>query len=1203
MVHVKRVELSRFKSFGSTTTIPLLPGFTAVSGPNGSGKSNILDALLFALGLASSRGMRAERLPDLVNHDRAGTNGNGSGPREASVTVTFDLNDLDLDAEAASELEILTTEAGDKELTISRRLRIGKEGSYASTFSLNGKTCTQSELHDRLQRLRIYPEGYNVVLQGDVTRIITMNTRERREIVDELAGVAAFDRKIERAKLTLESVREREDRCRILEEELTRGRDRAATEAQKAEKYQAVKAQLQVARQAESLLSWQATIQRDIELQQQIAAGQAEARQLQASLVALGERAAAAATELEKFNQQVKALGEDEHLKLSSQLAERRAQRDRLNAESKDCQRRQAESQEREARSIAQIAAWQQELQQRERERATATAKLPALEAACSAASERVREDKAAADRVAAAAQTWVARQTHLSQQATALQEALGPLQAERAQLAERAAQLHLKAQEADARSAALSPEIGAKQTELAALETQVEVAQTQVRAIAQELAAVEEERSLQQTTLQRLQKELQDKQRQLDKLEAASQAQKEAQGTHATQVILQSGLGGVCGIVAQLGSVEPRYQLALETAAGGRLANIVVEDDRIAAAGIDLLKRDRAGRATFLPLNKIRAPRPPANLPRYLRGLVDTAAGLVSCEPRYEIVFAYVFGGTVVFTDLESARPHLGKFRIVTLEGDLLEASGAMTGGSRSQQRGSLRFGATAATDSAETQELSGRLVDLARLLALGEQRLGEQTAQAKRLAPKLERARQEQREQRWRIQQLEQDLQRLNREREELATQQQASSVERTELAGHLRALEADIPTREAHLQAIQQQLAELEGSQTHSQWQAAQAAIAASEAEERDTRQVLGGAEREIQALAAASQSLGEKIALQEQRQAEFARDRENLAAQQLDCQRQLAELETAVSATQAALEKLTESLGQTKQARDLAEAELGQAQERLQQARWRQERLNGAIEARQQERLELRDRRQAQESELPQFETIAFWATPPAEDTQPQDTRLAELQQQVRQLQKRLQALEPVNMLALEEYQQAQVRLDELNGKLATLEGERTELLLRIEGFKTHRLQAFQEAFDAVNENFQHIFATLSEGEGFLQLDDPEDPGNSGLNLVARPKGKPVRRLHSMSGGEKSLTALSFIFALQRYRPSPFYAFDEVDMFLDGANVERLARMITQQARQAQFIVVSLRRPMIESADRTIGVTQARGAYTQVLGITL
>ena len=217
--------------------------------------------------------------------------------------------------------------------------------------------------------------------------------------------------------------------------------------------------------------------------------------------------------------------------------------------------------------------------------------------------------------------------------------------------------------------------------------------------------------------------------------------------------------------------------------------------------------------------------------------------------------------------------------------------------------------------------------------------------------------------------------------------------------------------------------------------------------------------------------------------------------------------------------------------------------------------------------------------------------------------PDEADLESLQKELRVLSKRLQAMEPVNMLALEQYDHTQKRLEGLSEKLETLGRERTELLLRIESFTTLRQRAFKEAFNAVNENFKSIFATLSDGDGYLQLDHPEDPFRGGLNLVAHPKGKPVRRLVSMSGGEKSLTALSFIFALQRYRPSPFYAFDEVDMFLDGANVERLAKMIKQQAQQAQFMVVSLRRPMIESAERTIGVTQARGTNTQVLGIRL
>ncbi|HEY9650038.1 MAG TPA: AAA family ATPase, partial [Coleofasciculaceae cyanobacterium] len=201
MVHIKRVELTNFKSFGGTTSIPFLPGFTVVSGPNGSGKSNILDALLFCLGLASSKGMRAERLPDLVNHNKE-----RRGTVEASVTVTFDVSDISSQwSDDSSDSEITTdaeqpTDNGQsatkKEWSVTRRLRVTKQDTYTSNYYINGESCTLTELHEQLNKLRVYPEGYNVVLQGDVTSIISMNARERREIIDELAGVAAFDRKI-----------------------------------------------------------------------------------------------------------------------------------------------------------------------------------------------------------------------------------------------------------------------------------------------------------------------------------------------------------------------------------------------------------------------------------------------------------------------------------------------------------------------------------------------------------------------------------------------------------------------------------------------------------------------------------------------------------------------------------------------------------------------------------------------------------------------------------------------------------------------------------------------------------------------------------------------------------------------------------------------------------------------------------------------
>ena len=298
-----------------------------------------------------------------------------------------------------------------------------------------------------------------------------------------------------------------------------------------------------------------------------------------------------------------------------------------------------------------------------------------------------------------------------------------------------------------------------------------------------------------------------------------------------------------------------------------------------------------------------------------------------------------------------------------------------------------------------------------------------------------------------------------------------------------------------------------------------------------------------------------------------------------------------------------------MGEAKIQRDASETQLRERHLSQQQLEWQLQKLQETQQSRREELTAVKTQLETQQAELPDpLPEVPMLVNPSSSESNPiafdkLSDQLEQMQKEMRNLTKRLQAMEPVNMLALEEHNRTTTRLEELTQKLTTLEAERTELLLRIENFTTLRCRAFQEAFDAVNENFQAIFAELSDGDGYLQLDDSEDPFNGGLNLVAHPKGKPVQRLASMSGGEKSLTALSFIFALQRYRPSPFYAFDEVDMFLDGANVERLAKMIKQQAMQAQFIVVSLRRPMIESSERTIGVTQARGAYTQVLGLKL
>ena len=1223
-MHIKCVELSHFKSFGGTAEVPLLSGFTVISGPNGSGKSNILDALLFALGLASSKGMRADRLPDLVNQSHIGRRSTA----ETLVTVTFDISDVPpelllaeddaspppeglpggMAAGTASGAEATATDTADGEAPntqgnnvvplpttprdwrVTRRLRVTSQGTYTSNYYINGEPCTLTELHEQLQRFRIYPEGYNVVLQGDVTSIISMNARERREIIDELAGVAAFDRKINQACDKLEVVREREERFRIVEKELIAQRERLAQDRLKAEKYQRLKGELHLRSQWEAVRQWQHHQRQGETVRQQIQRETQSADTLETDIQTLNRTLELTRETLETLSAKVKALGEDEYLGLQSRLATQEAERRQLDRTAQALVTEQSGTAAALRQAQIDLQTQQQTLAGLAEEvKILTTGELVALRQAQTAAQQALAEKRNATSAIASASQAWVEEQTQRRRQIEALLTRLEPQRTEQVRLQERVSQLTQQIESLQGTLTTLVAEMAGP----SAVDADNSTEAAQIQQLAAAVAAAEQELQLQRDTHQRLLQEQRDKQRQLDRLDAQTQALQESQGTHATQLLLDSGLSGLHGLVAQLGRVDPRFQRALEIAAGGRLGHLVVESDRVASQAIELLKRQRAGRATFLPLNKIRPPRF-TPIPDWKRpdGLLDYAVELIDCDDRYRSVFAFVFGGTAVFETLAAARAHLGQLRMVTLEGDLLETSGAMTGGSVSQRRGQLHFGTVEAGDSEEAIALKQRLGELERVLARCEQHIAAASAAAKAAAQELMEARQQYREQQLQAEQQQRQFRQLQTQRAEAETRLARYQQELTTAQARLAELAQALPDQETDLQAQRAALAELEQSQTHSEWQQAQQAVQALEADLSERQAMVQAAERRLQDTQARCDRLTTDI---QRSQGDIANHQQRQRGQDTQTQTlqgQQAALTQQISETRQALAVLDQTLATEKAERDRVETQLREQQQQQQQLTWkRQKALESAEEHRQQLTI-LEAELATQVAELPD----------PLPEV-PDEIDLDAVRQQMRSLQRRIEALEPVNMLALEEYNRTQERLEELSHKLTTLEEERTELLLRIENFTTLRRTAFQEAFDAVNENFKAIFAQLSDGDGYLQLDDPQDPFNGGLNLVAHPKGKPVRRLASMSGGEKSLTALSFIFALQRYRPSPFYAFDEVDMFLDGANVERLSKMIKHQAQQAQFIVVSLRRPMIEAAQRTIGVTQARGAYTQVLGINL
>ena len=1178
-------------------SIPLDEGFTVVTGPNGSGKSNILDGVLFCLGLASSRGMRAERLPDLVNSSKL----KQGKAAETVVSVRFDLSDWQPD-EAEQGLEAPEEgpwiKPGQTEWTVTRRLRIAPGGTYASTYSADGVPCNLQQLQTQLRRLRVDPEGSNVVMQGDVTRIVSMSSRDRRGIIDELAGVALFDSRIEQTRSKLSDVQDREERCAIVQQELLVSRQKLERDCAKARTYQELRDRFQRGRLQEQVLGFE---QAESQFKQLQSRQEALKRQQESERqsVSEGRTALESSTKaLEALQAEVKALGEDQLLAVQSELAGLEASARELSRQAEKHQQGAEELQ----RQRMELGRQQADLKQQQSQLNSADdqASLEQAEANCRSAEAAVELSRRRLGEVAGRSGSWLEEQKQRSRQRQDLQAKLSPLQAEQQQLVERLRQeqerlgeLQEQLQQDAASSDGVSSSLTALEQEWQQLLDDLKAQQTRAQELAEALA-------LQQRTRQRLEQEQVSLEREIARMESRRETIQESRGTGALRLLLEAGLEGIHGPVAQLGDVEEAHRLALEVAAGARLGQVVVDDDRIAARRLLSRSIARAGRLTFLPLNKIRgsggAMRNGAAFERGGGavggdGLVGRAVELVRFEPVYGEVFRYVFGDTLVFRDLASARRELGRCRAVTLDGELLEKSGAMTGGSFQQRGNQLSFGA--ASDADEAEPLRRRLLEL-----------GETLLACKRKEAELGRALEELRPQLSRLEQRKAAL-----EAERTAAQRAHGPLQerRDQLTARIKQIETDLSGGQQRLQAIatelsplQQALQELEASEASAQasgdserWQGLQQELEAADAaltQARQERDNLLAARRERGLAAERVSSQLQALGGEEQRLAQAVNaliaERSQWKEQHQADQQKRSELE-------AKQQELQTRFGERRRARDEAEAQLAKQRQALQQQEWELQRLG-------EELLALAEEERSSGSRLEQLQRELPDPLPEIPD-EVRENGLEALQAELKSLQQRMEALEPVNMLALQELEELETRLADLQERLDVLCKEREELLLRIETVATLRQEAFMEAFNAVDGHFRDIFAGLSDGEGFLQLENPEAPLDGGLNLVAHPKGKAVRRLASMSGGEKSLTALSFLFALQRFRPSPFYALDEVDSFLDGVNVERLAALIAQQADAAQFLVVSHRRPMIGAATRTIGVTQARGAHTQVVGL--
>jgi chromosome segregation protein len=1162
-MRIKEIELDNFKSFGEKTVLPILDGFTTVSGPNGSGKSNVIDSLMFALGLTTTRNMRAEKLSDLLN--------NISGKKECSVRVTF------------------KDENTGVEIIIQRRIRV-KGDTYDSKYSLNDSPATLTQIHDKLANFNISPKGFNVVMQGDVASIISMSPVDRRKIIDEIAGVAEFDRKIEMSAKELAIVYERIESQEIILTELKSRLEQLRKDRDQAVKYAELKKQRadlerkflgirkkQVEKQYQDSLS----LINDLDLQKV---------SLRDENIEVNLKIQNNQEDLETLNQEIERLGEGKQRELGAKKEQLQSTLTREES-TLEFLEKQINDYETETKNIT------REIKSLKDKIKDFTFKAEEFKSEKQNIETNIKTEQENYERIQNEIRSISLNNDVSNKSLAEVQNKISEIKEEKSKLDQEKARLeeqkksHTERIEFHKEEAAKalneiqnieSSQIGSSNLNLDALKEQIAFQSRNIQALKDEQRDTQEEIYKQQDKLKKIEK-------QLNQIEGQELAANAAGYGKAVEAVLN--IDGVHGTLAQLGVVEDEYKMALETSAGARLRSVVVDDDYVGQDCINFLRQNNLGRATFLPLNKLSAAQdlPTPTMP----GIINWAINLVSFKDEYKDAFAYAFSNTLVVKNIEIARKLIGRYRMVTLDGDIVERSGAMSGGSA--LKSSVHFGANSAH---EKQKLENSRIDLQNFITqLGQEHKDlEKQIEEARLKVESLRADYSEKSASSNINSVQLENNKNRYEKEKASLTKFATELNEIELK--IETIDKSISAEETKIELLNKSMEEIADVL-------------------KDTGLgALMEESREIEVEIKRYQTMLSNLINEENRlEIEQKYNEENILKSSLRLETTNSELEklkTEVPLHQANKEKLFKEISIIQSEIDSIKLSIADLSEKrkvfsdeLLRLTQRKGEITSLIESTAIKLVESRKKSTEIKLHLEQLETE--WQAQmdlQTEENIPEELSeedLQALQKQLNKIERDMTAMEPINMRAIEEYEEVKSRETEIENKQQSLAEERTMLINKADSYKEQKLTAFKANFEEINGYFMDIFANLSFGQGQLILEDPEEIFNGGLIIKAQPRGKKMQRLEAMSGGEKSLTALSFLFALQQCNPAPFYAFDEVDSALDGVNVDRLAEKIQSNAKDTQFLVVSHRRPMLEKSDRAIGVSLNKKGFSTVIGM--
>lgn len=1178
-MHIKELVLDNFKSFGRTTRIPFYEDFTTISGPNGSGKSNIIDSVLFALGLARTSGIRAEKLTDLIYNPDDGTT--TTSEREASVEVILDNSDGSI-----SRSQVVnaagTDNVGDvEEITVKRRVK-QTEDNYYSYYYLNDRSVNLSDIQDLLSQVGVAPEGYNVVMQGDVTEIINMSAYARRQIIDEIAGVAEFDDRKEDALEELEVVHDHVDEADLRIEEKRERLAQLEDERETALQYQDLKDEkseyegyLTAAELEEKRARLERTRDRIDDAEETLTDRRRTLEDRQRTVTRLEE-------DLADLNAEIERTGEDEQLRVKHEIEEIKGEIARQEDAIESAEERAEEAENKRSQAFVKLDRKQEEVDDLATQIKNGKVEKSSLKAEIQEKESELSEVESEIEAVDTEYEQLKTELSDARDRLEATKSEKNDSQREQDRLLDEARRRSNEQRELQAEIEELKeelPELEAKRTDVVA---ELETAKENKSTIQSAVNDLRDEKYTHQDEIDEIEDELNAAQQEYAELEAKAGESGDSSFGRAVSTVLNSELDGIHGTVSQLGSVAGRYATACETAAGGRLAHVVVDDDGVGQRCIEHLKSRNAGRATFLPISQMHRRSLPSR-PNH-NGVVDFAYNLVEFDRQYAGVFSYVLGDTLVVEDLDTARELMGEFRLVTLEGDLAEKSGAMTGGSKQGTRYSF------ASSTGRLEQVAERITEL-------EDRRRSVREDLREVESRLDDARERQSDATDQVRDIQNEIQgideRIETVEERIEKKEDALAdieTEREDVGERMEEIDEEIAAKDEKIEEIEAEIDDLE-----SELRSSEVAELTDRAE--TIRETIDDLESEMRAIDDDLNELKlEKQYAEEtidslQEEIETARERKATANERIEeLEAEIEENEARLADKREQVADLEAELAELKEERTELKADLSEARESYEETEEAVDETESRLESLQQTEAGL-------EGEIDELSAQVEAYDP--EEIPDHD----ELASEIERLEQEMKALEPVNMLAIEEYDRVSEELDELEDKRETLINERDGIETRIEEFEAKKKATFMDAYEGINEQFEEIFARLSDGSGTLFLEDDENPFEGGLTMKAQPGDKPVQRLAAMSGGEKSLTALAFIFAIQRYNPAPFYALDEVDAFLDAANADAVGELIDELAGDAQFVVVSHRSALLERSERAIGVTMQQNNISAVTGIDL